>query len=124
VNRPWLNALASVIVSVLLMMSLVLMLTTLFPSINVSALAIILGGLLVVSYVIGGAMMFLNRSRRAPLPKISKQSRADWRLPAINLLQRPTWSRGTKVGMYDLRGYLVIAVIMLLVKAIQLGVHR
>lgn len=124
VNRPWLNALASVIVSVLLMMSLVLMLTTLFPSINVSALAIILGGLLVVSYVIGGAMMFLNSSRREPLPKISKQSRADWRMPAINLLQRPIWSRGTKVGMYGLRGYLVIAVIMLLVKAIQLGVHK
>jgi Mn2+/Fe2+ NRAMP family transporter len=124
VNRPWLNALASVIVSVLLMMSLVLMLTTLFPSINVSELAIILGGLLVVSYVIGGAMMFLNRSRRKPLPKTTKQSRANWRMPAINLLQRPIWSRGTKVGMYGLRGYLVIAVIMLLVKAVQLGVHK
>ena len=124
VNRPWLNVLASVIVSVLLMMSLVLMLTTLFPSINVSALAIILGALLMIGYVIGGAMMFFNRSRRVPLSKATKQSRADWRMPAMNLLQRPIWSRGTKIGMYGLRGYLVIAVIMLLVKAIQLGVHR
>ncbi len=124
VNRPWLNALASVIVSVLLMMSLILMLTTLFPSINVSALATILGGLLVVSYIIGGAMMFFNRSHREPLSKTTKQSRANWRMPAMNLLQRPILSRGTKVGMYGLRGYLVVAVIMLFVKAVQLGVHK
>jgi hypothetical protein len=31
------------------------------------------------------------------------------------------WSAGTKLGMGMLRGYLVIAVILLIVKAIQLG---
>jgi hypothetical protein len=49
--------------------------------------------------------------------------RATWRMPALNLLDRPRWSRGRLVGMYALRAYLVLAVLLLLVKAIQLGVH-
>ena len=44
VNRPWLNVVAGVIVSVLLMMSFVLMITTLFTTINVNDLALVLGG--------------------------------------------------------------------------------
>ena len=44
-------------------------------------------------------------------------------MPSLALLKRPTWSRGRLIGMYPLRGYLVLAVIMLLVKAIELGVH-
>src|ERR1019366_2171980 len=52
VNRPWLNVVSGIIVSVLLMMSLVLMATTLFSSINVTDLALILGGVLIVSYVV------------------------------------------------------------------------
>ncbi|HEV2361278.1 MAG TPA: NRAMP family divalent metal transporter, partial [Acidimicrobiales bacterium] len=41
VNRPWLNAVAGVIVSILFMMSLILMATTVFPSINVSTLSLV-----------------------------------------------------------------------------------
>jgi hypothetical protein len=48
-------------------------------------------------------------------------NRATWRMPALNLLKRPTWSRGRLIAMYVLRGYLVVAVLMLLVKAIELG---
>jgi hypothetical protein len=43
-------------------------------------------------------------------------------MPPLNLLSRPKWSKGRLVGMWLLRGYLVIAVILLLVKAIELGV--
>ncbi|HXC18370.1 MAG TPA: Nramp family divalent metal transporter [Acidimicrobiales bacterium] len=124
INRPWLNVLASVIVSILLMMSLVLMMTTLFPSINVSQMALILGAVLMVTYVIGGVIMFRRRGRYEPLSARMKEDRATWRMPPINLLQRPKWSRGRTYGMYSLRGYLVLAVIMLLVKAIQLGLHK
>jgi len=124
INRPWLNVLAAVIVSILLMMSLVLMMTTLFPSINVNQMALLLGAVLVVTYVIGGVAMFKRRGRNEPLSARMKEDRATWRMPPINLLQRPKWSRGRTFGMYALRGYLVLAVIMLLVKAIQLGLHN
>jgi Mn2+/Fe2+ NRAMP family transporter len=124
VNKLWLNIVASVIVSILLMMSLVLMLTTLFTSINVNKLAIVLGMVLVVSYVVGGVVIVKTRSRREPVSKEAMKSRASWRMPSMNLLSRPKWSRGRLVGMYLLRGYLVIAVIMLIVKGLQLGLHK
>ena len=124
VNKLWLNIIASVIVSILLMMSLVLMMTTLFTSINVNNLALVLGAVLIVSYVIGGVVIVKTRSRRVPISEEDYKSRASWRMPSINLLSRPKWSRGRRVGMYLLRGYLVVAVIMLIVKGLQLGFHK
>src|ERR1035437_1713296 len=124
VNNLWLNIVSGIIVSILLMMSLVLMMTTLFTSINVTKLAILLGSLLVVSYIIGGVVIVKTRSRRVPISEESLKSRASWRMPSINLLSRPKWSRGRLVGMYLLRGYLVVAVIMLAVKGVQLGLHK
>ncbi len=124
VNRPWLNVLASLIVSVLLMMSLVLMTTTLFPQINVSVLSLVLGAVVVVGNLIGGFVMFRKRARRPEIVAVPMEKRATWRMPPLNLLQRPQWSRGRLIAMYLLRVYLVVAVLMLLVKAIELGLHH
>ncbi len=124
VNRTWLNVLASVIVSVLLIMSLILMVTTLFSSIDVTTLAEVLGILLVIVYLVAGAVMLRNRSGRPPVPVVPMERRATWRMPPLNLLERPTWSRGRLIGMYLLRIYLVVAVLLLLVKAIELGLHH
>jgi NRAMP (natural resistance-associated macrophage protein)-like metal ion transporter len=124
VNRPWLNVVATAIVSILLMMSLILMATTLFSQINVRELTAILGGGLVATFAVGGFLYARSLRRKPPQPVTPMAKRATWRMPALNLLQRPTWSRGRLVGMYLLRGYLVVAVLMLLVKAIELGVHH
>ncbi len=123
VNRPWLNAVASVIISVLLMMSFVLMITTLFSSINVNDLALVLGGILLVVYVIGGIVLLRHRLARPPVAVVSAEQRANWRMPPLNLLSRPKWSRGRLLGMWALRAYLIVAVVLLLVKAIELGLH-
>ena len=40
----------------------------------------------------------------------------------MTLLNRPTWSPGRKLAILALRGYLVIAVALLIVKAVQLAV--
>ena len=123
VNRPWLNVVAAVIVSILLALSFVLMITTLFTSVNVKYLALVLGGILLVAYVIGGIVVVRNRSRRPPAPVVSAEQRANWRMPPLGLLSRPKWSRGRIIAMWALRGYLVIAVVLLLVKAIELGLN-
>jgi Mn2+/Fe2+ NRAMP family transporter len=123
VNRPWLNAVASVIVSVLLMMSLILMTTTVFPKVNVSVLLAVLAGALVVAYLVGGAAAVRSHRRRPPRPVVAPEVRANWRMPQLNLLERPQWSRGRQMGMYALWAYLVVAVLLLLVKSVQLAVH-
>ncbi len=124
VNRLWLNILASFIVSVLLMMSLILMVTTLFTHVDVTTLAEVLGAVLAAVFLAAGAVLFANRSRRQPVPVVPMERRATWRMPQLSLLERPTWSKTRLIGMWGLRIYLVVAVLLLLVKAIELGLHH
>ncbi len=42
-------------------------------------------------------------------------------MPPLAMLERPTWSRGRTAGMLAPRGYLVVAMLLLAVKAIQLA---
>jgi NRAMP (natural resistance-associated macrophage protein)-like metal ion transporter len=124
VNKPWLNVVAAFIVSVLLALSLVLMATTLFSSINVKELTLVLGGVLLLGYAVAGVVVTRGR-RTHPQPQpVSAQRRDTWRMPPLSLVGRPVWSRGRLTGMYLLRGYLVVAVLLLVVKAIELGVHK
>jgi Mn2+/Fe2+ NRAMP family transporter len=123
-NPPWLNALAAVIVGTLVLLSLILMVTTLFPSVNVTTITIIGAAILAVALV--GFGLAALRSRRGAAgvtveekgPKIPKEQ---WTMPPLALLGRPEWSTGRKVAMLALRGYLVIAVVLLLIKAVRLG---
>jgi Mn2+/Fe2+ NRAMP family transporter len=123
VNRPWLNAVACSIIGVLLVMSLVLVATTVFPHVNVGALCLVLGCALFGVLAVGTAMVVLRRrvlpaGHQAAAPRDHRES---WRMPPLALLGRPSWSRGRLVGMWALRCYLVVAVVLLVVKAVQLG---
>jgi hypothetical protein len=44
-------------------------------------------------------------------------------MPPLALLKPVQWSTGRKVAMLALRSYLVISVLLLIVKAVQLGTH-
>ena len=123
-NRPWLNALASVIVCVLVLLSLILMTTTIFPSIDVTTTALVGGAVLGLGLLaLGLAALRAQRGAAAVTviesgPVLPKEQ---WTMPPLALLGRPVWSTGRKVAMLSLRGYLVVSVILLVVKAIQLG---
>jgi Mn2+/Fe2+ NRAMP family transporter len=119
VNRTWLNAVAFVIVSILFAMSLILMVTTVFTTIDVTALALVLAALLGLIYL-GGAVWLLRR-RPAPAPTAPVERRETWRMPPLNLLGRPQWTRMRVVTMYFMYGYLALAAAILLLKAIRLG---
>ena len=121
VNGTWVNVLASVIVAVLVMLSMVLVATTLFPSINAAALIVYLGAALVIGLLVIGALALRGRERRAPAYTMSPEARRNWTMPPLALLERPRWSAGRKAGMVLMRGYLLVAVLLLIVKATQLG---
>jgi Mn2+/Fe2+ NRAMP family transporter len=124
VNLPWLNVLAFGIVSVLLVLSLVLMATTVFPHLDVRLLALGMGSALALVYVVGGLGYWRVLRRRPPEPPLPRSRRDHWRMPPLARLERPVWSRSRLLAMYALRGYLVLAVALLAVKAFELGVHR
>ena len=119
-NPGWLNALAAAIVGVLIVLSAILTATTLFPHIDVGLLAEILFGALLAALATAGVYTRIGRARPDPAAR-DDAGREDWTMPPIELLERPEWSRTRTVGMYALRGYLVLAVVMLIVKAIEVG---
>jgi Mn2+/Fe2+ NRAMP family transporter len=121
VNKPWLNLVATVIVSVLLELSLILVISTMIPSLNVTTLVIVLSAVLVVAMIVAAVLILRSRTH---IPVMSPSERENWRMPAIALLQHPRWSLGRRIAILTLRGYLVVAVILLIVKAVQLAVHH
>jgi hypothetical protein len=111
-----------VIVGTLLVLSLILMATTLISGINVPLLLVALFAVLVVGLIAGGLLSLRSRARQPAPPEGEEAPRREtWRMPPLALLGRPAWSKGRKFGMYTLRGYLVVAVILLIVKSVQLG---
>ncbi|MCV7353704.1 NRAMP family divalent metal transporter [Mycobacterium parmense] len=125
VNRTWLNWLAGVIVGVLLLLSGILMATTLFPKIDVVAVAGYLALVMVVGGVAAGpALRWMSRrqpSAPRPQPPARPVDRSTWRMPPLTLLEPVTWSPGTRLAMIALRSYLVAGALLLVVKAVQLG---
>ena len=121
-NAPWLNALASVIIGVLVELSLILVASTMFPSVNVVHLFVYLSALLLVT-LLGMALYALHNRTPAgvQVEKLSPERRSTWTMPPLALLERPAFSPGRKAGMLLLRGYLVVAVVLLVVKTVQLG---
>jgi Mn2+/Fe2+ NRAMP family transporter len=125
VNRPWLNWLAGLIVGTLLLLSGILMTTTLFPHIDVVAVATYLA--LALALLAAAAVPMLRwMARRQPAPPAARRparhvDRNTWRMPPLALLEPVTWSPGTRLGMIALRGYLVVGALLLVVKAIQLS---
>ncbi|HUO40976.1 MAG TPA: NRAMP family divalent metal transporter [Mycobacterium sp.] len=128
VNRPWLNWVAGLIVGTLLLLSGILMATTLFPHLNVVAVASYLAIALVVLAVVA-TLTLRWLSRRRPQPEqpdqlavvLATADRNTWRMPPLALLQPVKWSTGTRLGMLGLRGYLIVGAVLLIIKAIQLS---
>jgi NRAMP (natural resistance-associated macrophage protein)-like metal ion transporter len=125
VNPTWLNAIASVIIGVLVELSLILMASTMFPDVDVAQLFVYLSLGLVLCLAVGGLYMLRVRpaGHAPPTPEevLERERRHTWTMPPLALLERPVWSPGRKAAMLTLRGYLVIAVLLLVVKTVQLG---
>jgi Mn2+/Fe2+ NRAMP family transporter len=125
VNRPWLNWVAGLIVGTLLLLSGILMTTTLFPGIDVVAVAGCLALALVILAVAAGPALRWMARRQPPPPPTKFPARGvdrnTWRMPPLTLLEPVTWSPGTRLGMIALRAYLILGALLLVVKAVQVS---
>nr|WP_142248274.1 NRAMP family divalent metal transporter [Mycobacterium colombiense] len=125
VNRSWLNWVAGLIVGTLLLLSGILMATTLFPDLNVIAVAGYLTLALVILAAAAAPMLrwVARRQPSRPQPQLPARGvdRSTWRMPPLALLEPVTWSPATRLAMIALRAYLVVGALLLAVKAIQLS---
>jgi len=114
------------IVGALVALSGTLVITTRFSSLNSARTALWLAAGLIAGALIYVAYLRLTRARRSPSephPRTTMTSaeRLNWRMPPLALLKPVQWTAGTRLGMLMQRGYLVVSVVLLVVKAVGLG---
>jgi Mn2+/Fe2+ NRAMP family transporter len=135
-NRRWLNIVAGIIIGLLLTLSGTLVVTTLFPSLSAPqvvvwiAVALGLGSAMAYGWLrftvarralAAGTGVAETAPGRADFAEMTRAERASWRMPPLALLKPVAWSPLTKLTIAVLWAYLVISVLLLIVKAIQLG---
>jgi NRAMP (natural resistance-associated macrophage protein)-like metal ion transporter len=123
-NPGWLNVLSSVIVATLVLLSLILMATTVFPKLNVTSFALIGGAAFAVVLVAFGAWTLYSKRFGGDVTVIEAAPsvpKAQWTMPQLTFLEPAVWSAGKKAAMLGMRGYLVVSVVLLVIKAAQLG---
>ncbi|OLC27851.1 MAG: manganese transporter [Actinobacteria bacterium 13_1_20CM_2_65_11] len=121
VNRLWLNVLATIIVSVLIMLSLILVISTVAPGINVTNLLALLSVVTAAVVVVATGLMVWRARKAEPTPGMPRAEKENWRMPALALLERPAWSLPKRVAMLTMATYIVIAVLFLAIKAVQIA---
>jgi hypothetical protein len=111
----------------------VLTAATLFPSLSGGQLtALVAGGAAAgLAGTAAWAVAHRRSARRAGLPDdpeeeldtgvVLQAERLTWRMPALSELPRPRWSPGRRLGLLALRGYLVVAVGLVVVKIVELS---
>ena len=122
VNGPGMNLFTSAVIAVLVILSLVLTSQVLFPHISSETIVrmLIVGDLL--SALSGGVYVLYRRIRPVPIAEtISRSEKATWRMPPLTLLAAPKLSIETRFGLLVLRTYLLIAMILVIVRVVQLA---
>jgi NRAMP (natural resistance-associated macrophage protein)-like metal ion transporter len=122
VNRRMTNLFTSVVVAILVTLSIVLTASVLFPAITAGQIVTIMISCAAASALAGGFALArrLRPGSVASLP-VDRAGRSSWRMPPLTLLDRPVMSTGRKIGMSALRLYLAVAVILVIVRIVELA---
>ena len=124
INRSWQNVLTALILGALLVLSGTLVVTTALPRMPAATAALGMTGLLTAGVAATAGWLRVRRARHgpaSPATPVPRQQRATWRMPPLALLKPVRWSPQTRLAMVVLRGYLVVSVLLLIVKAVRLG---
>lgn len=131
---PWVNTvrqnvIAWTVVWSLVLLSLALTATTFFPGLPTKTVEVGLAVGAVIGMVGGAAAIVAGRRHSSDTPALThaerralrQQDRANWQTPNLASLERPTMSLIRRAGLLTLRGYLVLAVVLVAVKIVEVG---
>lgn len=120
-NGPWLNLFTSAVIVVLVVLSVILTVSVVFPDIGSGFILAVLGGGSAATIGAWFISTAASRNRRAP---INRSGRSSWRTPPLAQLQRPKMALRERVWMGVLRLYLVAAGGLVVFRIIQLALSR
>jgi Mn2+/Fe2+ NRAMP family transporter len=120
VNRRGTNVFTSAVVALLVALSVVLTASVLFPAITARQILDIIGVFAVASLAAGGWALARARRSLGGVP-VDRTGRDHWRMPPLAMLSRPVMSTGRKIGLSVLRAYLAIAMILVIVRLVQMA---
>ena len=129
VNSGWLNLFTGAVIAILVMLSLILTLSVLFPGITEASIVGILvgGGILTIVATIGVKLIEpviasakANQHMSAPTEQ-QERERNTWRMPPLSELLPARLTILNRVWLIVLRGYLIVAAGLVLVRIVQLA---
>ncbi|MHB8512095.1 MAG: NRAMP family divalent metal transporter [Actinomycetota bacterium] len=125
-NKLWQNIATTFIIGVLVVLSLILVISSLFKSVNVATLTYALFAGYAALLIVGGVAALVVRNRRVaagfsadPLADVRDLDRNTWRMPRLAELRPPVKSRFRMICLYALRAYLLISVALITIKIVE-----
>ena len=121
VNNRGTNIFTSAVITVLVALSVVLTASVLHPGItDRQILGIVLGCVAVA--VAGGGWTLIRSFRAHSSVEVDRRDRETWRMPPLNMLSKPVMSTPRKIGLTILRSYLAIAMVLVIVRLVQMAI--
>jgi Mn2+/Fe2+ NRAMP family transporter len=118
VNGRWLNLFTGVVIAALVLLSIILTASVLYPHMDAKVmLAILIGG-----GAAAGVGLVVALARKSV--RINRAGRETWRMPPLDQLGPAPMSRARKLWMAVLRGYLLVAGGLVLVRIVQLALNH
>jgi hypothetical protein len=128
---PWVNSLrlnifTGAVIWVLVMLSIILTASVMYPDITGATILDVLAGGTLLAVVAATAMLLLrkrgiNAWADGLTASLQKAPRDTWRMPPLADLPAPNLTLSKRVWMGVLRGYLIVAVALVVVKVVQVA---
>jgi NRAMP (natural resistance-associated macrophage protein)-like metal ion transporter len=121
---PWINSrktniFTSGVISLLIMLSIILTASVLYPSIGAgNIVAILIGGSAATTII--GLVVLIRHRKPVTQVTMSRTEKLAWRMPPLVTLTKPVISYSRRVWLGVLRGYLLVATILVIIRVVQL----
>jgi len=121
VNGRWLNLFTGAVIAALVMLSVILTASVLYPDLGERVIVGVLAAGSIATVLAWAGLSFARRRGRQP---IDRTGREHWRMPPLERLAPVRMSAGEKLWMGVLRGYLALAGGLVLFRILQLAISR
>jgi NRAMP (natural resistance-associated macrophage protein)-like metal ion transporter len=118
-NGRWTNLFTGSVIAILIMLSIVLTASVLYPSMTGRQILLVLGVGSLLSLIAAGVTLVFRTKPVAPA--LDRSLRPVWRMRPLTQLAPARLTGATRVWMIVLRGYLVVAVGLVVTRLVQLA---